>query len=120
MERTPREPGSEEYLDSEKYEVKRWDRNRADSLKELISKLNEIRRNNEALHSDWSLRFHPCDNDQVIVYSKRSGDNLVLVAANLSPHHRHSTWVELAIEALGIGAGETSQLPDPRGGGRYT
>src|SRR5207237_7520787 len=90
MEATPREPGSEEYLGSEKYEIKRWERDRPDSLKDLISKLNEVRKTNPALQSDWSLRFHPCDNDQVLVYSKASGENIVLVAANLSPHHRHA------------------------------
>jgi starch synthase (maltosyl-transferring) len=120
MERAPREAGSEEYLDSEKYEIKRWERGRADSLKELISRLNEIRRENRALQSDWSLRFHRCDNDQVVVYSKASGDDVVLVAANLSPHHRHSAWIDVAIEHLGIGAGESYEMHDLIGGGRYT
>src|SRR5206468_5976316 len=70
MERTPREPGSEEYLNSEKYEIKRWDRERPDSLRGLISKLNEVRKENPALQSDWSLRFHPTDNEQLLCYSK--------------------------------------------------
>ena len=120
MERAPREPGSEEYLDSEKYEIRRWERNRSDSLKPLISKLNEIRKANPALHADWSLRFHPCDNPEVLAYTKSSGDNLVLAAVNLSPQQRHSTWIDLAIEPLGIGAGESYEVHDLLGGGRYT
>ena len=63
MEREPREPGSEEYLNSEKYEIKKWDRQRPDSLVPLIRKLNAIRIENVALQSDWSLQFHPTDND---------------------------------------------------------
>jgi len=62
--------GSEEYLDSEKYQVRGWDIASPDSLKKLISRVNQIRRENPALQSDWSLRFHPLDNDQLIAYSK--------------------------------------------------
>ncbi len=94
MERTPREPGSEEYLNSEKYEIKRWDRHRADSLRPLIARLNEIRRENVALQSDWSLRFHATDNDQLLCYSKQEGDNLILVAVNLDPNHAQSGHVD--------------------------
>ena len=85
MEATPREPGSEEYLNSEKYEIKRWDRDRPGNLRELIRRLNEIRKANPALQRDWSLRFHTCDNDQLICYSKEDGDNLILVCVNLDP-----------------------------------
>src|SRR5205814_3507255 len=59
LEHVPREPGSEEYLNSEKYEIKRWDRERPDSLRELIARLNRIRHENPALQRDWSLQFHP-------------------------------------------------------------
>ncbi|HYL87810.1 MAG TPA: alpha-1,4-glucan--maltose-1-phosphate maltosyltransferase [Burkholderiales bacterium] len=94
MEAAPREPGSEEYLNSEKYEIKRWHRDRPDSLRGLISRLNEVRRENAALQSDWSLRFHACDNDQLLCYSKHEGDNLVLVVVNLDPHHTQAGWIE--------------------------
>jgi starch synthase (maltosyl-transferring) len=113
-EHAPREPGSEEYLYSEKYEVKRWDRNRPDSLKELVGKLNAIRRQNAALQSDWSLRFHPVDNAQLLSYSKSTAENQVLMVVNLDPHHVHSGWVDFGAP------GEVFDLHDLLSGGRYT
>jgi starch synthase (maltosyl-transferring) len=92
-EHVPREPGSEEYLNSEKYEVKRWDTARADSLAPLISRLNVIRNENAALQSDWSLQFHPVDNDQLIAYSKREGDNEILVVVNLDVRGPQSGFI---------------------------
>ncbi|HEY7161631.1 MAG TPA: alpha-1,4-glucan--maltose-1-phosphate maltosyltransferase, partial [Acidobacteriota bacterium] len=62
-------PGSEDYLDSEKYQFRSWDLNAENSLKDFISKVNRIRKENSALHSDWSLRFYPTTNDQIISYS---------------------------------------------------
>ncbi len=113
LERVPREPGSEEYLNSEKYEIKRWDRGRADSLSGLIGRLNRIRRENAALQSDWSLRFHPVDNAQLLVYSKEAGDNLILVAVNLDLHHPQSGWVDFELHG-------TCQVHDLLSGGRWT
>ncbi len=94
QERTPREPGSEEFLDSEKYELKRWDLKRSDSLAPLISRLNQVRRENPALQSDWSLRFHAIDNDQLLAFSKQERDSEILVVVNLDPHHPHSGWLD--------------------------
>jgi starch synthase (maltosyl-transferring) len=65
-ENQPREFGSKEYLDSEKYEIKQWDLARPDSLKDFIARVNRIRQQNPALQSDWSLRFHQVDNEQLI------------------------------------------------------
>jgi starch synthase (maltosyl-transferring) len=113
-ERIPREPGSEEYLNSEKYEVKRWDRARADSLRELISRINRVRKENPALQSDWSLRFHPVDSGQMLAYSKQAGDNMVLVVVNLDPHHVHSGWIDFGMP------GDVYELHDLLAGGRYT
>jgi starch synthase (maltosyl-transferring) len=93
MERTPREPGAEEYLDSEKYELKRWDLEHEGSLAPLISRINSIRNENRALQSDWSLEFHPVDNDQLIAYSKRDGDNEILVVVNLDVRNPQSGWI---------------------------
>jgi starch synthase (maltosyl-transferring) len=103
-ESRPREPGSEEYLYSEKYEIKHWDVDRADSLKDFIARVNRIRRENPALHSDWNLRFHAVDNDQLICYSKHTDDfsNVLLVVVNLDPHHLQSGWVDVAVETLGL------------------
>ena len=113
-ERTPREPGAEEYLYSEKYEVKRWERERPDSLSELIGKLNSIRKANPALQSDWSLRFHTVDNSQMLAYSKSTSDNCILAVVNLDPHHVHSGWVDFGAP------GDVYELHDQLSGGRYT
>jgi starch synthase (maltosyl-transferring) len=90
QERTPREPGSEEYLNSEKYEIKDWDLERADSLAPLISRLNAIRNDNAALQSDWNLKFHDIDNDQLIAYSKDD----ILVVVNLDVSRPQSGWID--------------------------
>ena len=113
-ERRPREAGSEEYLDSEKYELKHWDVNRPDSLKDLIAQVNRIRRENPALHGDRSLRFHDVDNEQLICYSKRTGDgaNVVLVVVNLDPHHVQSGWTALDLQALGLDPAQPYQVHD--------
>jgi starch synthase (maltosyl-transferring) len=120
MERTPWKPGSEEYLFSEKYEIKRWERSRPDSLKDIIGRLNRIRQDNPALQSDWSLRFHPVDNDRLIAYSKQDKDNLILVAVNLDPYNIHSGWIDLPLAALGLPADAPFEVHDLLGGGRYT
>jgi starch synthase (maltosyl-transferring) len=96
QERTPREPGSEEYLDSEKYEVKDWDLERADSLAPLIERLNAIRNQNPALQSDWSLKFHPVDNAHLIAFSKKEKENEILVVVNLDVHHPQSGFIDFA------------------------
>jgi starch synthase (maltosyl-transferring) len=112
MEARPKEPGSEEYLNSEKYEIKRWDRDSPNSLKRMISRLNRIRREHPALQSDWSLRFHPVDNAQLVCYSKELESDLVIVVVNLDPHHVQSGFVELPL------AGDY-EVDDMLGGGRY-
>ena len=101
-ENRPREAGSEEYLDSEKYEIKQWEIERADSLKEFIGLVNRIRRENPAFHRDESLHFHSTDNDQLICYSKSTpdGSNVILVVVNLHPYQTHSGWVQLDLERL--------------------
>ncbi len=101
----PREPGSEEYLNSEKYEVKQWDLKRADSLRDLLGRLNKIRREQPALQRNQNLMFHPIDSDQLLAYSKRTanGSNVVLVIVNLDPRTAHSGWVELPVDQWGMG-----------------
>jgi starch synthase (maltosyl-transferring) len=120
-ENRPREPGSEEYLNSEKYEIKNWDITKSDSLKDFIGRVNRIRRENPVLHSDWSLRFHEVDNEQLICYSKRTDDlsNVVLVVVNLDPHHTQSGWVEFPLEELGIDPQKPYQMHDLLTDARY-
>ena len=98
--------GGEEYLDSEKYEIKVRDWAGALSsgshLMGFIAKLNGARRAHQALHGLRNLRFHPTDSDQVIAYSKRDGDNLIVVIVNLDPTHAHETYVHWDMYHLGI------------------
>ncbi|HSD97380.1 MAG TPA: alpha-1,4-glucan--maltose-1-phosphate maltosyltransferase [Sulfuricaulis sp.] len=110
----PREPGSEEYLDSEKYQLRQWDLDRPDSLRDFIARVNRIRRENPALQYDWNLHFHAVDNDKLICYSKASEDrnDTILVVVNLDPHHRQSGWVEVPLDALNIHGGQSYQMHD--------
>ncbi len=97
-----RDADSEEYLASEKYEIKRWDLDAPHSLAPLIGKVNAIRKAHAALQSDWSLAFHPTDNEQLLCYSKRAGEDRVLVAVNLDPRFTQSGWVNVDLAALGL------------------
>ncbi len=103
LECTPREPGSEEYLHSEKYEVKRWDLNRPDNLRDLLSRLNRIRRAHPALQRNSNVRFHNIESHQLLAYSKHSADgaDVVLCVVNLDPFQPHSGWLELSADRLG-------------------
>jgi len=121
LEAEPREPGAEEYRNSEKYQVRRWDLRRDDSLGEFLTRLNAIRRENTALQSDAKLRFHDVDNEQLICYSKRTDDldDIVLVVVNLDPHHAQSGFVELPLADWRMDAGKAYQAHDLLSGGRY-
>jgi starch synthase (maltosyl-transferring) len=120
-ENIPREPGSEEYLNSEKYEIKHWDLEKPDSLRELIARVNRIRRENPALHSDRNLRFYPVDNPEIICFGKLTEDltNIIVAAVNLDPHHTQSGWVELPSEDLGIDPQQTFQVHELLTDARY-
>src|SRR5438309_3744253 len=113
--------GSEEYLDSEKYQIRAWDLNSPESLKGLVARVNEIRRENPALQSDWSLRFHTVDNDQLIVYSKATEDlsDIILVIVNLDPHYKQSGWVEVPLQDFQLAANQSYQVHDLLTGARY-
>ncbi len=121
LEHEPREPGSEEYRDSEKYQIRQWDLGRADSLRDFVTRVNAIRRDNPALHSDWSLRFHPVDNESLLCYSKTSPDeaNMMFTVVNLDPHHTQTGWVELPLEELGLDATRSFQAHDLLSGARF-
>ncbi len=121
MESRPVRPGSEEYLDSEKYQIRYWDLNRPDSLHEFIALVNRIRNENAALQSDWPLEFHPVDNEQLICYSKRSEDpaNLIVVVINLDPHHTQSGFVELPLDRWHIEEDRPYQANDLLTDARY-
>ena len=99
-ENTPVRPGSEEYLDSEKYQIKPRNFAQADSLAEMIAIINRVRRAHPALQADRGLAFHRTDNPQLICYSKRTEDasDIVLVVVNLDPFHMQHGWIQLPLE----------------------
>jgi len=105
---------SEEYLDSEKYELKHWDIKSPHSLRDFITRVNRIRRENPALQSDSGLHFHSVDNDQLICYSKRTKDfaNVILVVVNLDYRYKQSGWVDLSLEELGLTSGQLYKVHD--------
>jgi starch synthase (maltosyl-transferring) len=121
MASAAREPGSEEYLDSEKYEFQQRDLEQPDSLRDFIARVNRVRRENEALQSDWSLRFFPVDNDALLCFGKSNAErsNVIVVVANLDPHHAQSGWVELPLDALGLDPDRPYQVHDLLSGARF-
>src|ERR671919_929356 len=120
-ENVPREPGSEEYLNSEKYEIRYWDLERPDSLKDFIARVNRIRQENHALQGDRNLRFHAVDNPEVICFSKHTDDlnNVIVVVVNLDPHHTQSGRVELATQELGLDPQQPFQMHELLTDARY-
>jgi starch synthase (maltosyl-transferring) len=120
-ENRPREQGSEEYLNSEKYEIKHRDLGRPDGLGDFITRVNAARRGHPALHFDWTLRFHGVDNGELICYSKATRDksDAMLMVVNLDPYHRQSGWTDLDLDALGITESESFQVHDLLSDARY-
>ena len=121
LESTPREPGSEEYRDSEKYQLRHWDLDRPGSLWPLVARLNRIRRDNPALQADSTLTFCAVDNEQLIAYLKHdpATANVVLTVVNLDPYHAQSGWLELDLDALHVGADQPFQVHDLLSDQRY-
>ena len=150
MEHEPREPGSEEYLDSEKYQIREWDLSRRDSLRHLIARINRIRRENAALHDNRTLRFHAVTRDgadvqSLIAYTKSSAaapvtptgraiysrehytppapgpdNNVILTVVNLDPVNSYSGWIELPLAQLGLDPAREYLVHDLLGDARYT
>jgi starch synthase (maltosyl-transferring) len=107
-------PGREEYLDSEKYQLKERDWNAPGNIKELISKLNRIRNENRALHFYNNLRFHPVDNEALLFYSKitPARDSVILIIVNLDPLYTQSGNVETPVELFGEIEGDRYEVQD--------
>ncbi|WP_328557394.1 alpha-1,4-glucan--maltose-1-phosphate maltosyltransferase [Streptomyces sp. NBC_00358] len=112
-ENTPARRGGEEYLHSEKYRLRPRDWEAAEregrTIAPLITRLNRIRRDHRALRELRNLRFHRADHDAVIAYSKRSGDDTVVVVANLDPHHTRQATVSLDMPRLALS--EDARVP---------
>jgi starch synthase (maltosyl-transferring) len=112
---------SEEYLDSEKYQIRQRDRNAPGSLVPLITALNKIRYENPALHSNDSLHFHNIDNPNLICYSKSTPgfENSILVVVNLDSFNEQTGWTDLDLERLGIAANQNFLVEDFLSGASY-
>jgi starch synthase (maltosyl-transferring) len=113
--------GSEEYLNSEKYEIRQRDLNSPHSLKHYIALVNKIRRENIVLQSNENLRFFPVDNESIICYGKHSDDfsEVVIVAVNLDPNWMQSGWLELPVDELDLPQGKPYQVHDLMDNKRY-
>ena len=122
LENRPLEQGKEEYLDSEKYQLRHWERDRADSLKDFIARVNRIRRENQALQSDSNLEFVDVDNGSLLAYSKTSpdGEDVVLTVVNTDPYNAQSGFLHLPLERLGLDREEPFQVHDLLSDARYT
>ena len=120
-ENVPVKPGSEEYLDSERYQIRPRNFDQPNSLAELIAQVNTIRRDHPALQRDWGLRFHKTDNQQLIAYSKRSedGSDVVMVVVNLDPFLMQHGYVQLPLVEWGLAADAPVDVNDLLSGERY-
>ncbi|MER7841140.1 alpha-1,4-glucan--maltose-1-phosphate maltosyltransferase [Streptomyces sp. NPDC096040] len=121
-ENTPLKEGSEEYLDSEKYQLKPrdWARAETEGIAPLVTRLNTVRRGHPALQQLRNLRFHHTDNDSVIAYSKRAGEDTVLVVVNLDPHHTQEATVSLDMPRLGLDWNSALSVRDELTGETYS
>ena len=145
-ENVPVKPGSEEYLDSEKYQIKPRDWNQTGTLRELIAHVNQIRRDYPALQQNATLAFHATDNPHFLFFSKTnpnqgsggsegsggsvgsggsagsvgSRDGRVFIVVNTDPHWTQQGWVQMPLWEMGITARERYVVEDLLDGGRYT
>jgi starch synthase (maltosyl-transferring) len=120
-ENVPVKEGSEEYLDSEKYQVRTRNFEQAGSLAELISRVNTIRRNHPSLQHDWGLRFHQTDNPHLICYSKQSldGADVMLMVVNLDPFNTQHGFIQLPLTAWGVTPHSSVEVLDLLSNERY-
>jgi starch synthase (maltosyl-transferring) len=120
-EATPLAPGKEEYLDSEKYEIRAWDWDRPGNIRAYITRLNQIRRANPALQEYTNLRFHHAENDQVLFYGKISPDrtNAIFVVVNLNPFEAQESRIYFPLDQLGIGWDEPWEVEELLRGERH-
>jgi starch synthase (maltosyl-transferring) len=121
LQNVPREPGMEEYVDSEKYQLRHWQLSDPASLRDFLGRLNRIRRENPALQDNSSLCFRAVDNEHLLFYTKHTADltNVILVIANLDPHHPHSGFVELPLDEWRMDESKPYQMHDLLSDARY-
>jgi starch synthase (maltosyl-transferring) len=121
MEHVPREPGSEEYRNSEKYQIRQWDLQRADSLAPVLKRLNQIRREHRCLQHNRTLRWLDIDNDRMLAYAKAlpGETDIIIVVVNLDWYNVHSGWLRLPLYDLGLDPQHPYRLDDLLGGDSY-
>jgi starch synthase (maltosyl-transferring) len=112
LEATPLQAGSEEYLNSEKYEIKVWDWDRPGNIEDYVARVNTIRRENRALHYTGNLRFQGCDNQNVLAYAKAKGGSVILTAVNMDPFHPQEAGVMAPLDYVGVADGEAFQAEE--------
>ncbi len=115
-------PGREEYLDSEKYQFKERDWNAPGNIKDWITRLNKIRKQNRALQLYTNLRFYHAENDAILFYGKMTAarDNIILVVVNLDPHRKQNSFVDVPIEQFGQMESDEYRVQDLLSGATYT
>jgi starch synthase (maltosyl-transferring) len=115
-------PGKEEYLDSEKYEIKAWDWDRPGNIREDVALMNRLRRARPALQQFANLNFYNAWNDQIIYYGKFTPDkqDFVLVAINLDPHNAQGCHFEVPLWEFGLGDDASIEVEDLVTGHRFT
>lgn len=118
----PLAPGKEEYLNAEKYEIKDWDFKKPTRIREVITRLNEIRKENPALHTTWNIEIMDTDNPQLFAYAKwdDAKDNLMVMVVNLDPFSKQSGWVRVPLYKLGVVNDQPYTMHDQMDGSRYS
>ncbi|CAN5333102.1 alpha-1,4-glucan--maltose-1-phosphate maltosyltransferase [soil metagenome] len=114
IDHLPRHEGSEEYLDSEKYQLRTWNHDQPNSIAPLIARINQIRHDNPALQANGSLRFLTVENDKLLAYAKASADgkNVVVTVVNLDPDNAQFGWINLTPASIGVPPGHSFQVHD--------
>ncbi|MFH1061366.1 MAG: alpha-1,4-glucan--maltose-1-phosphate maltosyltransferase [Candidatus Omnitrophota bacterium] len=114
-------PQKEEYLRSEKYEIKKWDWNKPGNIKDVLVRLNQIRKKNPALQTTRNIRFCEINNDRLLSYFKATSDysNIILVIVNLDPHHTQSGFLQIPVDEFGIDKQQEYLAHDLLSGDKY-
>lgn len=122
VENQPVKPGKEEYLNSEKYEIKDWDLDRPGHIREMVKWVNRIRHDNAALQQSRNLQMLNISNDNMIAYAKASEDNenVIVVVVNLDNDQTHSGWMHLPLVDYGIDTDRPYMVHDLLSNDRYT
>lgn len=113
--------GKEEYLNSEKYEIKNWDRSKSGDIRAVIERVNRTRRENPSLQQTRNLSFFAVDNDMILCYGKKSDDlsNATIMLVNLDPYHTQSGWLSLPLDELQIDPRQPYMLHDQLSDDKY-